>query len=422
MNTKPLLRYRLLIAVLSPWLLLKTAVDAIKARDLRFILQRFGYDYRVSASAKSQVWIHCASVGEVTAVRPLIDKIQKQLPGVKLLLTTTTTTSATTVDNQGWCNLQHQYLPLDFFGPVKRFFKNNQPRVLIIMETEIWPNLILYARQQQVPVVIINGRISHRTLNTPAWLKPVYHQVLPAIDAILCKSADDVSSYIELGAVSMGVKSVGNIKFAIDQHLPVTCELDRPFWLAASTHDDEERQIGNALLASQLPEQVLLVIAPRHPHRSASIQIALSDCGLRFAVRSKSELPDADTQIYIADTLGEMDRWLSAAQLVFMGGSLVPVGGHNLLEPASAGVAIVSGEYLDNVTEEASLLVAAGAMRRVATAAELIALVETLLRDKVRLASMGQAGRDVVAGKSEVVDEYFEYIVPFITEPDTPGQ
>ena len=361
------------------------------------------------------MWIHCASVGEVIAARPLIEKIIKQLPGVPVLLTTTTPTGAATAISQGWENLQHQYLPVDYRRSVTKLINTTRPGALLIMETEIWPNLILQARQQKIPTLIVNGRVSKRTLNAPDWLKPVYQQVLPELDAILCKSELDAARYIQLGASSENVHTIGNIKFATVDHVTTACDIKRSFWLAASTHEDEELQICSALKSSQLLKQSLLVIAPRHPQRSPDIQKAISQCGLNFAVRSKSEMPDENTQVYIADTLGEMNSWLSAAQLVFMGGSLVAVGGHNLLQPAAAGVPIISGKHLDNVSDEAGLLMEARAMQKVGSATELITCVENLLGDTARLKKMGQAGKNIVAQKSGVLEDYMECILPFIS-------
>ena len=413
MNSKPLLRYRLLLGFLSPWLFFKVTVEACKVRSRRFFLQRFGCSYQQLDN--SPVWIHCASVGEVIAARPLIEKIIKQLPGVPVLLTTTTPTGAATAISQGWENLQHQYLPVDYRRSVTKLINTTRPGALLIMETEIWPNLILQARQQKIPTLIVNGRVSKRTLNAPDWLKPVYQQVLPELDAILCKSELDAARYIQLGASPENVHTIGNIKFATVDHVTTACDIKRSFWLAASTHEDEELQICSALKSSQLLKQSLLVIAPRHPQRSPDIQKAISQCGLNFAVRSKSEMPDENTQVYIADTLGEMNSWLSAAQLVFMGGSLVAVGGHNLLQPAAAGVPIISGKHLDNVSDEAGLLMEARAMQKVGSATELITCVENLLGDTVRLKKMGQAGKNIVAQKSGVLEDYMECILPFIS-------
>lgn len=409
---KPLLRYRLLLGVLSPWLFFKVAAEACKVRSLEFFLQRFGWSYRQLSG--SPVWIHCASVGEVTAVRPLVNQLRKLHPGVPLLLTTTTPTGAVTATGQGWKNFQHQYLPVDYCRSVKKLFAASRPRALLIMETEIWPNLILQAKKEKIPVLVINGRVSKRTLNAPGWLKPVYQQVLPELDAILCKSDIDAAGFNQLGADPKTVCSIGNIKFATVDHIATVCDINRPFWLAVSTHADEERQLCMALKNSHLLQQLLLVIAPRHPNRLPDIQKDIAQSGLNFAVRSKSEMPDDNTQVYIADTLGEMNSWLSGAPLVFMGGSLVPVGGHNLLQPAAAGVAIVSGVHLDNVSDEADLLIAAGAMQTASTATELIACVEGILADAGKMKQMGQAGKEIVGQKSGVLEDYMKIILPLI--------
>jgi len=411
-KTKSLLRYQLLLRLLSPWLLFSTLRQALKVRSWRFVSQRLGFAYHDSPGCT--VWVHCASVGEVNAVRPLIDQLQQLKPSLPLVLSTTTPTGAETVARIGWPNLVHQFLPVDFRYAIKRALAANRPSVLLIVETEIWPNLINVVRDEGVPVLIVNGRLSQKTLRVPGWFKPVYRQVLARVNAILCKSQSDARAFSALGGIENTIETIGNIKFSTATIEQIPCDTNRPYWLAASTHQNEELLLCGAIKDSSIADK-LLVIAPRHPSRSEEIQKVLEDSGLRYAVRSKSELPTADTQVYLADTLGEMDMWFGGALLVFMGGSLVPVGGHNLLEPAAAGVAILSGPHLENVADEAVALTEAGAMRQVTSAEELIAEVGSIINEPAVMSNMGRVGKQVVFDNKEVLQNYIQAILPFIT-------
>lgn len=404
-----------MLLILSPWLVGSVLLQAFKLKNKRFALQRLGIGYKRFKS--SPVWIHCASVGEVAAARPLIERINSEIPALPVLVTTTTPTGADTVVQCGWENVTHQFLPVDFSTAVSRFIGAIEPRALVLMETEIWPNLINTVRDQQVPVVIVNGRLSDRSLRAPEWLKPVYKQVLSRVTAVLSRSASDTSGFIALGVLENRVETVGNLKFAatVSNGHEISCDVERPFWLAASTHQDEELQLVRSL--GKYPECAsrLLVIAPRHPDRSAEIQAALAECKVDFSVRSKGEAVTGDTQVYLADRLGEMDSWYAHAEVVFMGGSLVPVGGHNLLEPAAAGRAIVTGQYCDNFHEEAELLLSVGAMKQASATDGVLQVVNALLAKPASREKMGLAGQQAVMKNADVLDKYFDKLLPLIS-------
>ena len=419
----PPFRYRVLLTLLSPFLALTVFWQAWKVRSSRFLQQRLGFCYQVQK--KSSLWIHCASVGEVNAALPLIRRLGIERPEQLIVVSTTTPTGADTVLRQNLPNVQHQYLPVDFKTSVKKVIVATQPAALILMETEIWPNLINEASRLQIPVVIVNARLSDRTLQAPSWIKPVYRQALSKVKMILAKSEFDACGFKELGAVSDQVTVVGNIKFAatVTDSDKSGCDITLPFWLAASTHEDEEEQICRAMIdAASGPganntsmSNTLLVVAPRHPNRSAGIQQMLSRLNISYAVRSLGQLTEPDTQVYLADQLGEMKMWFDHAQAAFMGGSLVPVGGHNLLEPALAGVPVICGPHLDNVHEEAQLLLDAKAMLRVSNVQELIEQVDNLLGQAKTRQSMGAAGRELVLQYSDVLEQYVNYLLPIIT-------
>lgn len=412
----PPLRYRLLLIVLSPVLLLMVLWQAWQVRSRRFALQRLGFAYgQIQPNA---LWVHCASVGEVQAALPLINRLRGDPQFAPLVVSTATPTGADTVNRQNWPDVDHFYLPVDFPGAVKRAFRRVSPRALLLMETEIWPNLINTAARQDIPVLIVNARLSPRTLDAPQWLQPVYRQALSKLSAILAKSTQDVAGFKQLGAPEDTITLLGNLKFAaISANTPALDNpIERPFWLAASTHEDEELQLCSAMLAKSELASTLLVIAPRHPKRSAAIREQLSSLKVNYAVRSKNEPIDQKTQVYLADTLGEMSLWLQHAKAVFMGGSLVPVGGHNLLEPAAAGVPIVSGPQLHNFLEEAELLRPVGALQPCDTAAEAINAISELLADPENSRQLGAAGRLAVRAQADTLERYRDALLPLVAK------
>ena len=338
-------------------------------------------------------------------------------PDSRVVISTTTTTGADSVMRWNFENVVHQYLPVDYKCFVHRMINSIRPTILIVMETEIWPNLFDSCAEQGIAVVMVNGRLSDKTLKSPEWLRSVLKQALAKTSGIFAKSELDKKGFLDLGADPLNIKVIGNIKFAAQPVIgDIKCEVDRAFWLLASTHEDEELQLCRLL--SDFPEcaKRLLVIAPRHPERGTAIYASLTSIGLNISVRSKGDLVTSDTDVYLADRLGEMPVWLSQAEVVFMGGSLVAVGGHNLLEPAMAGVPIVTGPHLHNFNDEAELLLTAGAMVRCEnSAAQVLATVSALLNDPERCATMSRAGKMALSDYGDVADRYVDAVLPFIS-------
>lgn len=405
--SRPPLRYRLALACLRPLLAAVTLWQAWRARDPRFARQRLGRGFP-AAGPRRPLWLHCASVGEVNAARALIAQLRATEALAPVLVSTTTPTGADAVRRLGWDDVRHVYLPLDHPGALRRAFDALRPRALVLVETEIWPNLIhAAAAERGLPLAVVNARLSPRTLEAPSWLRPVYRQALGRLDAVLAKSEADARGFVALGATPARVRTLGNLKFAAAA-VEAAAEprpFDRPFWLAASTHDDEELQLARAL--HQRPMDAgLLVIAPRHPARSVKIQRQLRELGVAFAVRSLEQPVTAETRVYLADTLGEMQRWLQHAELVFMGGSLVPVGGHNLLEPAAAARPIASGPQLHNFAEEAALLRPSGALAVFEDAAAVVDYAAELRADPARARQLGEAGARALAAQGQVLEDY----------------
>jgi 3-deoxy-D-manno-octulosonic-acid transferase len=350
-----MLLYQFLLILLSPVIIGHITWLAIINRQSRYFWQRMGCDY--FNLPKNGLWFHCASVGEVNTLLPLLENLHKKEPGIKIIVTTNTITGGKIVKQQNLDYLSHCYLPFDWPYSTKNFISRTQPAALYIMETEIWPNLFSSCHKRNVPILMINARLSHKTLSANAWIRGLLKNSLSKVTAIYTRSARDAESYVLLGADEKKVRTVGNLKFttALSHRLISKSSLipeNREYVLVASTHKDEERQIYAAWKKLNRPE--LLVIAPRHPNRSASIVKQLDTDAI--AIRSKNQVITDRTEVFLLDTVGELKDYFGGARLVVMGGSFVAIGGHNILEPASYNCAIITGPYMDNFKEELALM------------------------------------------------------------------
>lgn len=404
-------QYTLLLRLLSPVLVLLTLWQATRRGGRRYLAERLGlHRTRLPAGA---VWVHAASVGEVNTVAPLVAALHQAEPERPILLTTVTPTGAQAAARRLGADIRHAYLPLDWPGAVRRFLRRSRPACALIMETEIWPQLYVACARAGVPITLINGRLSPRTLRAGGWLRARYAEALGRVRAVLARSEEDAGRFISLGAAPTRVQAVGNLKFAAAAAMPSQVDafdLGRPYDLAASTHEDEERQLVAQWLRHT---DTLLVIAPRHPERAPAIlrQLAvlpaLTAPGA-VAVRSRGETVGAQTRVYLADTFGELAGFIAGARLVVMGGSLVPVGGHNVLEVARQGKAPLFGPHMHNFTEEVRLLREAGAALQFDTAEALGAGLAPLLAQPDRLAELGQRAQAAVAGQQGVLEAYVQ--------------
>lgn len=346
-------RYKLILFFAFIPLALYTLWQSIKAVELRYFLQRFA----ISFSAANQLqqgglWIHAASVGEVNAVLPLILKIHAHHPKLAITITSNTITSASVLKKQLPEEIQQLYFPLDYSWAIKRFLKKINPKTLFIVETEFWPNLFTQLHRKHIPFYIINGRISEKTLYAKKWLLSIYADILPLTTHVYARSETDQTRFTSLGMPSEKIHVLGNIKFsAIDSKNIIPIELDKPYILAASTRDDEEQLIVAAWNKSNHSDH-LLVIVPRHPKRLNEILKQLNGTGCNIAVRSNNDAVTANTDIYIADTIGELKQFIRGAEFVLMGGSFVKKGGHNILEVAQMGKAVIFGTDMRSFKDE----------------------------------------------------------------------
>lgn len=394
---------------LALYLLLPVTVYHLIWRGFRqaAYFQRWNERYGVydPAIQPCPLWVHAVSVGEVNAAAPLVDALRRDHPDARLLVTTITPTGSARVRALWGDRVEHVYLPYDLPGAVSRFFRHFRPQLALVMETELWPNLLFGCAEHHVPAYIVNARLSHRSLRGYQVLKPLLGRALRTLRAVLAQSAADGRRFIQLGAARAQVTVTGNLKYdiAVGEGWPTFAAAfraragARPVWIAASTHPDEEAAIVaiHRRLRARWPD-VLLLWAPRHPERFKPVERLAVEAGWRVATRQLTQWPDQDDAVFVIDTLGELALFYGCAQVAFVGGSLQPIGGHNLLEPAAVGTAVVTGPHLHNFADIAKQLQAAGALRIGADADAVGAAIAELLADPAARAAMADAARALV--------------------------
>ncbi|MDG6774303.1 3-deoxy-D-manno-octulosonic acid transferase [Thiomicrorhabdus sp. ZW0627] len=400
--------YQLLIRLLSPLIWVLILVDAFKRKGgWPFVVQRLGLYYpplKTLQPNQKPIWFHCASVGEVKAAEPLIRALIAHYP---LLITTSTPTGKDLVVSSFGDQVVHRYLPLDWPFAIRHFLKRHQPARLWVMETEIWPNLYRIVSANEIELCILNGRLSKKTLRAPAWLQKTYRQSLLQVDMIIARSQDEAKRFEALGAKPGTIQVLNNLKYAAlpEVHSQVR-PIERPYVLAASTHEDEELQISRIWLSLNRPE--LLVIVPRHPQRSGQIQkqlIAL-DAGLKVA--SKNETPEETTKLFLDDRIGKLMALFAHAEMVIMGGSFVPKGGHNILEPAAFAKPIITGPDMSDFEDELALLKEHQGIVQTQDYNELKATLQTLMNDPEKAQNLGMGAKQALDLQQDTLQKYLE--------------
>ncbi|MBD3670257.1 MAG: 3-deoxy-D-manno-octulosonic acid transferase [Gammaproteobacteria bacterium] len=403
-----LIQYRLVIYLLYPLIFIITFFMAARTKDWRYFRERLGIYHKVKH--QSVVWIHAASVGEVNSVIPLIRAMVARAPQQIFILTTATPTGGLVARKQLPENAYQFYLPVDTPGATRRFLKKMKPKCAIIMETELWANLYFACDNMDIPITIINARLSNKTLQTNAWMYRLYAETLSHVKKILARSNFDADAFMTIGASSSKIKVIGNIKLAYKDVGDASRLKDLPesYFLAASTHENEEEKISAEWVKHNSKQ--LLVIAPRHPKRIAEIEKKISNITDRYAVRSRGESINENTQIYIADTLGEMQDLIYGADAVFMGGSLVPIGGHNVIEVVRYGKPVFFGPHMDNFIEERDLLLNREIGKQVKDAEELVNKVLQLTCHTQQMDTIRKNSIQLVQEHSDILDRYIEAI------------
>jgi len=364
---------------------------------LRHVGERFGR-YTQLRPNQLLIWIHAVSVGETRAAQPLVKVLLQRHPDCHILFTHMTPTGRETGAELFGDRVLQCYLPYDFPGAVKRFLAHYRPRLGVLMETEIWCNLIHHCRIRDIPIYLVNARLSEKSMRGYQRFATLSRETLQALSGIAAQTADDARRLQTLGA--QGVAVTGNIKFDVD--VPDaqlerglswrTAYGGRPVLLAASTREGEEVLLLDALNDLDLPG-ALLVIVPRHPQRFEDVARLLGARGLRYQRRSADGTVDADTRVFLGDSMGEMFAYYAACDVAFIGGSLLPYGGQNLIEACVVGKPAIVGPSTYNFTDAADGAIAAGAALRVSDASELMRAARQLLIDCAAAQRMGETGR-----------------------------
>ncbi len=399
------LLYSLILYLLTPLVLLRLVWRGLRAPEyLKRWPERFGF---FSASQLNEtIWIHAVSVGEFQAALPLIKALQTRYPDVKMVVTTTTPTGSARVQAALGDTVFHVYAPYDLPGAVRRFLRRIRPRVAIIMETELWPNLFHGCHARNIPLILANARLSERSAAGYQRIAGLTRQTLGNLTAVAAQTQDDARRLISLGADAARVHVTGNIKFDInipaslhEQAVALRQEwgAERPVWIAASTHEGEDEQVLEAFAAvRQAVPDALLVLVPRHPERFARVAALCRKQGYEVVLRSEQRQCSATTAVFVGDSMGELMLFYAASDVAFTGGSLVATGGHNMLEPAALGIPVITGPHTFNFAEISRMLLNAGAARQVDGATQLAEVVTAYLKDNDLRHAAGEKGKHLV--------------------------
>ena len=395
--------YTLLVLALLPWAVMhllwrsRRQPEYLKHWDERFAR------YHTRPGDVPTIWLHAVSVGETRAAQPLVSALRERYPDHRILFTHMTPTGRTTSESLYGDSVERIYLPYDTPWAMGRFLRHFRPRLGLIMETELWPNLIAACREQSVPLLLVNARLSDRSAQRYAKFPALTAEAMQSLTAIGAQSDEDAQRLEALGAQNITI--TGNLKFDIT--IPAAqFEIGnglrerhgrRLTWLAASTREGEEALILDAWRELGARSGALLVIVPRHPQRFDEVARLARDRGWRVQLRSENAAIAADTQIVIGDSMGEMFAYYASVDLAFIGGSLLDFGSQNLIEAAACGTPMLIGPSTRNFAEAARAALACGAARSVVDAEDLVRQVLGLLGDETGRMTIGRAGRDFAA-------------------------
>jgi 3-deoxy-D-manno-octulosonic-acid transferase len=392
--------YTFIFYLVIPFVLLRLLWRGVRAPAYwQRWLERFGFF--PALPVQQSLWIHAVSMGEVQAAVPLIQALRAHQ---SILVTTMTPTGSQRVREIFGDSVSHVYLPYDLPGAMARFLARVQPRLLIIMETELWPNLLHACQQRASPVILANARLSANSAAGYQRIGGLTRKMLTSVTAVAAQTEVDAARFIDLGAPPSTVYATGSIKF--DSRLPANFSekaeelrhqwgTDRAVWIAASTHEGEEEAVLDAFSQLKLKpafNDVLLVLVPRHPERFNRVAALCKRRGFIVARRSYGNV-NTQTEIYLGDTMGDLPLLYAACDVAFVGGSLVPIGGHNLLEPAAVGLPVIMGPHVFECAEICRQLLEAEAAQQVSEAAQLGEAVKMYLSDATLKKQTGEKGR-----------------------------
>jgi len=416
--------YTALLFLATPLLVARLLWRSLKLPAYRQrIGERFGF---VAPAPKGvAVWLHAVSVGETLAAAPLIEALIARHGEGRVWVTTTTPTGSERVQAAFGSRVRHSYIPYDLPGAVRRFLQRAQPQRVVIMETELWPNLFAALRQRALPLVLVNARLSPRSFRGYGRVRGFAARTLACVTEVCAQSEADAQRFRALGAPR--VSAPGNLKFdlkvpesaiAQGQALRRLLGAQRPVWIAASTHEGEEAQILQTHLQLLQPiEDILLILVPRHPQRFDAVARSVEAGGFGLLRRSQIDLDQGSLpqqafapQVLLGDSMGEMLMYYAASDVAFVGGSWAPIGGHNILEPAALGLPVCFGPQMHNFLAARELLLEQHAAFEARDEAFLAGQLLALLRDPPRRAAMGAAGQAAVAANRGALQRILERI------------
>lgn len=388
--------YSLLFLLLFPFILLRLWWKGRQLPGYRqHICERLGW---YPPAAGRYIWLHAVSVGETRAAAPLVRALRQRYPGYTLLLTQMTPTGRDTARELFGDSCVCVYLPYDLAWPVARFLRHFRPAFGVLMETEIWPNLVNQCVVQRVPLYLVNARLSERSARGYGKLRRLARPAFAGLSAVAAQTEADAERLKELGAQQISV--CGNIKFDVQPpaEAPQKTALlrslcgDRPILLLASTRDGEEAVLLDAFLHQKWPEKLLLLVVPRHPQRFDEVAALLLQRGLTCQRRSGGMPVSASTRALLGDSMGEMFAYYGVADVALIGGSILPLGGQNLIEACAVGTPVLFGPHMFNFAEASKLALEAGAAAQADDADALMQLAASLLSDSQRCQAMSRAG------------------------------
>ena len=410
--------YTALIWLVLPYIFFHLLWRARKQPEyLKHIAERFGF-YRIH-SDKPVIWLHTVSVGETRAAASLVKRLRESYPDHQLLLTHTTPTGRAASEQLYGDNVLRVYLPYDYPFAVRRFLNHFRPRVGVLLETEIWFNLIHVCCVKKIPLLLLNARLSEKSAARYARYPNLARSGLRELSAIAAQSTADAERLTALGGRNISV--MGNLKFDIEppsamlelgQQLRSRFGVGRKIFLAASTREGEETLLLDALKALQVPD-LLTVIVPRHPQRFAEVEALLARRGFSFQRRSENRAISPETEVVLGDSMGEMFAYYAACDIAFIGGSLLPFGGQNLIEACAVGKPVLIGPHTYNFTQASQLAVASGAALRVQDAAELTLILQNLFLHPDQMTRIGDAGQVFVNANRGATERAMIHISQF---------
>ncbi|MES9933529.1 MAG: lipid IV(A) 3-deoxy-D-manno-octulosonic acid transferase [Candidatus Sedimenticola sp. PURPLELP] len=410
--------YSIILIVFLPLVLLRLLWRGMRSPAyLKRLGERFGYLNHLNLD--KSIWLHTVSVGEAQAAEPMVNLLQERYPEIPIVMTTTTPTGSDRVKKLFGNTVHHAYFPYDLPFAINGFLRRTNPRLLVMMETEIWPNLLAVCDRRGIPTVLANARLSERSAQGYARFGRFSREIFGHISVAAAQAPADAERLLGLGVPSDRVRVTGSIKF--DIRMPASLHEraevlrrqwgERPVWVAASTHEGEDELVlaAHKRVLERIPD-ALLVLVPRHPERFDRVAALCLKSDFSIIRRSSGATWDGGIEVFLGDTMGELTLFLAAADTAFVGGSLVPTGGHNVLEPAALGVPAVFGPHMFNFAIISSMLLTEDAAAQVADEVQLAEVVLRWLGDASERARVGENGRAVVEVNRGALDRLMSII------------